>query len=92
MIPRPLYVDKIMAYADTPFVKVLTGIRRSGKSTILNMLMEKLQERGVPSENIVSMRFDSMEYEMMTAREMFAAAKARLRSVGKTYFFFDEVQ
>ena len=60
MIPRPLYVDKIMAYADTPFVKVLTGIRRSGKSTILNMLMEKLQERGVPSENIVSMRFDSM--------------------------------
>lgn len=92
MIPRPLYVDKIMAYADTPFVKVLTGIRRSGKSTILNMLMEKLQERGVPAENIVSMRFDSMEYEMMTAREMFAAAKARLRSVGKTYFFFDEVQ
>ena len=44
MINRPLYVDKIMAYTDTPFVKVLTGVRRCGKSTILKMIMEKLQE------------------------------------------------
>ena len=43
MIDRPLYVDKIMAYTDTPFVKVLTGVRRCGKSTVLKMIMEKLQ-------------------------------------------------
>jgi predicted AAA+ superfamily ATPase len=43
MINRPLYVDKIMAYTDTPFVKVLTGVRRCGKSTVLKMIMEKLQ-------------------------------------------------
>ena len=71
MINRPLYVDKIMAYTDTPFVKVLTGVRRCGKSTILKMIMEKLQqEHGIPSERIVSMRFDSMDYEDMTAKEM----------------------
>ena len=48
MIYRPIYVDKIMAFADTPFVKILTGVRRCGKSTILKMIMEKLRERGIP--------------------------------------------
>ena len=72
MINRPLYIDKIMAYTDTPFVKVLTGVRRCGKSTVLKMIMEKLQqEHGVSSERIVSMRFDSMDYEDMTAKDMF---------------------
>ena len=93
MINRPLYVDKIMAYTDTPFVKVLTGVRRCGKSTILKMIMEKLKsERGIPEERIVSMRFDSMEYEDMTAKEMFEAVRGRLNPNGKTYFFLDEVQ
>ena len=48
MIYRPSYVDKIMAYVDTPFVKILTGVRRCGKSTILKMIMSKLRERGIP--------------------------------------------
>ena len=42
MIYRPMYVDKIMAYVNTPFVKILTGVRRCGKSTILKMIMENL--------------------------------------------------
>lgn len=42
MIYRPMYVDDIMAYVDAPFVKVLTGVRCCGKSTILKMIMEKL--------------------------------------------------
>ncbi len=93
MIERPMYVDRIMAYTDAPFVKVLTGVRRCGKSTILKMIMEKLEkERNVPVERIVSMRFDSMEYEDMTAKEMYAAAKDRISPDGKTYFFLDEVQ
>ena len=93
MIYRPMYVDRIMAYVDTPFVKILTGVRRCGKSTILKMIMEKLnQDRGVPKERIVSYRFDSMEYEDMTAKQMFAELKGRLSSEGKTYFFLDEVQ
>lgn len=93
MINRPLYVDMIMAYTDTPFVKVLTGVRRCGKSTILKMMIEKLQkEQNIPSEQIVSMRFDSMEYEDMTAKDMFKAVKEKLSPNGRTYLFLDEVQ
>lgn len=93
MINRPLYTEKIMAYTDTPFVKVLTGVRRCGKSTILKMIMEKLQnEMGISVDQIVSMRFDSMEYEDMTANQMFADVKAKLSENKKTYLFLDEVQ
>ena len=93
MINRPLYMDKIMTYVDTPFVKVLTGIRRSGKSTIMKMIMDKLEnERHIPKENIISMRFDSMEYEDMTAKQMFETIKAGLSDQGRTYLFLDEVQ
>ena len=57
MIYRPLYVDKIMAYTDTPFVKILTGVRRCGKSTILKMITERLKtERNIPQERIISCR------------------------------------
>ncbi len=93
MIYRPMYADKIMAYVDAPFVKILTGVRRCGKSTMLKMMMEKLQiERNVPAERIVSCRYDSMEYEDMTAKQMYAHLKAQLSPDGKTYLFLDEVQ
>ena len=93
MIDRPLYVDKIMAYADTPFVKILTGVRRCGKSTILKMIMERLKtERNIPAERMISCRYDSMEFEDMTAKQMYAQLKERLCPDGKTYLFLDEVQ
>lgn len=93
LIYRPIYVEKIMAYTDTPFVKILTGVRRCGKSTILKMIMEKLRtERGIAEEQIVSYRFDSMEYEDMTAKQMYQELKSRLYPNGRTYFFLDEMQ
>ncbi len=92
MIDRPLYVDKIMAYTDTPFVKILTGIRRCGKSTILKMIMERLRDCGIPENRIVSYRFDSMEYEDMTAKQMYTELKGKLCQNGRTYFFLYEVQ
>ena len=93
MIYRPMYVDKIMAYVDTPFVKILTGVRRCGKSTILKMIMEKLKsERNVPAERIISCGFDSMEYEDMTAKQIYTQLKEQLSPDGKTYLFLDEVQ
>lgn len=92
MINRPMYVDRIMRYADAPFVKILTGIRRCGKSTILKMIMRELQNRGAADEQIVSYRFDSMEYDSMTAKEMFSDIKGRLCDGKKTYLFLDEVQ
>lgn len=93
MIDRPMYIDRISPYIDTPFVKILTGVRRCGKSTILKMIMQKLQKKhNVPAENILSYRFDSMEYEDMTAKEMFNLIKSKLQHSGKTYLFLDEVQ
>ena len=93
MIDRPLYVDKIMAYVDTPFVKILTGVRRCGKSTILKMIMERLKtERNIPEDRIISCRFDSMEYEDMTAKQIYTLLKEQLSPAGKTYLFLDEVQ
>ena len=92
MISRPSYVDKIMAYVDTPFVKILTGVRRCGKSTILKMIMSKLRECGIPESRIVSYCFDSMEFEDMTAKQMYSELKSRVSPEGKTYFFLDEMQ
>lgn len=93
MIYRPMYVDKIMAYVDTPFVKILTGVRRCGKSTILKMIMDKLEhERNIPAKRIICCRYDSMEYEDMTAKQMYAQLKGQLSPDGKTYLFLDEIQ
>lgn len=93
MIYRPKYVDKIMAYVDLPFVKILTGVRRCGKTTILKMITEKLKtERNIPEERILSYRFDSMLYEDMTAKEMYKDISGKLSSDSRTYIFLDEVQ
>lgn len=81
-----------MAFTDTPFVKVLTGVRRCGKSTIMQMIMDKLRERGISYDRIVSYRFDSMEYEGITAKQLYDMLKSRLSDSERTYLFLDEVQ
>ena len=92
MIYRPLYVEKILAYQDAPFVKILTGMRRCGKSTLLKMLAEKLKEQGVPSERILQYSFDSLEHaQIHTAKRLFAEIQRHL-AAGKTYIFLDEIQ
>ena len=92
MIFRENYVKNIMAFTDTPFVKVLTGVRRCGKSTIMQMIMDELRKRGVSEARIVSYRFDSMEYEGMTAKQLYEMIKTKLSDTEKTYIFLDEVQ
>ncbi len=92
MIFRPEYVDKISSYIDTPFVKILTGIRRCGKSTIMNMLRMEIEKRGISRERILHFNFDSLEYEDMTAKKLFVTIKERLSPDGKTYLFLDEIQ
>jgi len=93
MIPRPMYVEKIMAYVDTPFVKILTGVRRCGKSTILKMVVEELKKHGVPEERILHYDFDSMQYEdIKTAKLLYGEVKAKLLSGEKSYLFLDEIQ
>lgn len=82
-----------MAFVDAPFIKILTGVRRCGKSTILKLIMKRLvEERGIAPEQIVSYRFDSMEYDSYSAREMYALLKGALAPQRRTYLFLDEVQ
>lgn len=93
MIERPLYLDKIMPFVDTPFVKILTGVRRCGKSTILKMIIKKLrEEKHVDDEQILNYRFDSMEYEDMTTKELYLELKSKILQSKKTYLFLDEIQ
>ena len=92
MIYRPMYIEKIMSYVDTPFVKILSGVRRCGKSTILKMVAEKLRERGVPDERILTYNLDSLRYEGMTANMLYNEIRGVLQPDGKTYLLLDEVQ
>ncbi len=93
MIYRAEYVDKIMAYTDTSFIKILTGVRRCGKSTILKMIEETLrQKRGIEPSRILSYRFDSMEYDGMTSKQIYDELKSHISSEGRTYIFLDEIQ
>lgn len=93
MINRPIYVNRIMAYMDAPFVKILTGIRRCGKSTILKLLIEEMKKRGIRDEQVLYYSFDSLEYEdIKTAKALFAHLKQQLCATGKTYLFLDEIQ
>lgn len=93
MIYRKQYMDRIIPFIDAPLVKLLTGVRRCGKSTILLMLQEELMRRGVLPEQILSYRFDSLQYEEIdTAAKLYREVKAKLSPGKKTYLFLDEVQ
>lgn len=93
MIRRPLYIEKIMPYVDTPFVKILSGVRRCGKSTLLKMVMEELENRGIEKDRMLHYHFDSLEHEALkTATALYEEVKVHLHKEGKTYLFFDEIQ
>ena len=88
MIERPLYLDKIMPFVDTPFVKILTGVRRRGKSTILKMIIKKIKkEKNVDDEQILNYRFDSMEYEDMTTKELYLELKSKNNTIKKRHTY-----
>ena len=93
MIIRQKYIDKIMPYVDTPFVKVLSGVRRSGKSTILRMIVEELLRRGILPVHILTYNFDSLQHDdIKTAKKLYDEVKGKLNPGGKTYLFLDEIQ
>jgi uncharacterized protein len=82
-----------MKYAGTPFIKVLCGIRRSGKSTILQMIAGEFRKRGIPESCIIQYRFDSLEYDnLKTAKALYTEIKKRLVPDRKAYIFLDEIQ
>ena len=93
MILRPQYIKKIIPYVDTPFVKVLSGIRRCGKSTIFKMIIEELIKRDITSKQILYYTFESMQNdELRTAKKLYDDVRSKLNSNGKMYLFLDEIQ
>lgn len=93
MIYRKTYMDQIIPFIDTPFVKILTGVRRCGKSTVMEMIKEVLLQRGVSKENIISYCFDSLENEEIdTASKLYKEIKGQIRKDEKMYIFLDEIQ
>ena len=94
MIERPQYVNEIMKYMDKPFVKILTGVRRSGKLTIMLMIKEQLRQKGIQEERILHYNFDSLQYEnMKNSRALYEMLSEKLKkSKNRVYLFFDEIQ
>ena len=86
-------MDRILPFVDTPFIKILTGIRRSGKTTIMKMLINELKKSGIQDDQILTYNFDSLQYEeLKTAQALYAHLKQKLYPTGKTYLFLDEIQ
>ena len=93
MILRPQYIKALQVYRDMPLVKILAGIRRCGKSTLLEMLRDDLQMSGVPAEQIISMRYTSEDFDSgMTDKEMYHGIKVQMTGSGRYYLLLDEVQ
>lgn len=93
MIQRDLYLDNIKEFIDKPFIKVITGLRRSGKSTILNLLKEELLLRGIESHQIIYLNFESFNTsELLEARKLYNYVKENINSTKKYYIFLDEIQ
>lgn len=93
MIIRPHYMKMLKAYKDVPLVKILAGVRRCGKSTILEMLRDDLKKDGVPDDHIIFARYTSEDMnEGMTDREMYSSIKEKMTDEGKYYILLDEVQ
>ena len=82
----------MIAFQDTELVKVITGIRRCGKSSLMKLMVFHLKENGVDQEQIIQMNFESIEFQKMTAAHIYQYVKERVPDDKRTYMFFDEIQ
>ncbi len=92
MINRPLYLDKITPFIDRDLIKILVGIRRAGKSTILSEVADTIKRNGVAEQSIAQINFDSLDYSDIRDKQSFLALVKSLHASGIKYYFFDEVQ
>ncbi|MDD6489033.1 MAG: ATP-binding protein [Clostridia bacterium] len=93
MIIRPYYMNMLKKYRDVPLVKILAGIRRCGKSTILEMLKDDLIKSGILPDHIISMRYTSEDFDDgMTDKDMYKGIKAQMTDTKRYYLLLDEVQ
>ena len=92
MYDRKKYINKIMLYTDMPFIKIITGMQRCGKTTILHMIQDRLQiERGIPEAQCVYYRFDTMAYKEISSAYLEECLKQHIIPNKRTYFFLDEI-
>ena len=89
---RDIYLNQLIAFQDTEPVKVVTGIRRCGKSSLLKLMRKHLKETGIAQEQILSMNFESMEYRDMDVMAFYQFVKGRILPDKRMYLFFDELQ
>ena len=93
MINRPIYLNTLISFKDHEAIKVITGIRRCGKSSILALFAEYLKSVGVSNDNILQINFEDLQYGNMTYLELNNFIKEKLDSTeGKFYILLDEIQ
>lgn len=89
---RDLYLNKLIALQDTEPVKIVTGIRRCGKSSLLKLMIAHLKEIGITDEQIIEMNFESHAFRKMTSDDVYDYVKEHVDPQKRMYLFFDEVQ
>ena len=89
---RDNYLNKLIAFQDTEPVKVVTGIRRCGKSSLLKLMVAHLKETGIAAEQIIEMNFESFDFSKMSVEDLYRYVKERIIPGKRMYLFFDEVQ
>jgi predicted AAA+ superfamily ATPase len=93
MIERNSYLNQLLDWKDKNIIKVLTGIRRCGKSTILNQFQSYLMNHGVAENQIISINFEEMEFdELLDYKKLYQYIKERMVDHKRMYIFLDEVQ
>lgn len=93
MVERKEYLDELIGWKDEQVIKVVTGIRRCGKSTLLAQYQTWLKENGIADAQIVSINFEELEYEeLLDYKKLYAYLKKRLIPEKNTYIFLDEIQ
>lgn len=93
MINRPIYLNKLLSFKDKEPIKVITGIRRCGKSKLLDIFIEYLKTSGIKPENIIKYDFESLKFKDMTYQKLYKEVIEKTQNIsGKIYLFFDEIQ
>lgn len=93
MILRPDYIEAVKPFMDAPLVKILTGVRRCGKSTIFEMIHQELIERGIPEDHIIMKKYTEMDIpDTITAKQMYDELVSRVEDDKRYYFLLDEIQ
>lgn len=93
MILRTIYIEQVVGFINKPQIKILTGIRRSGKSTVLRLLKEELLQRGVSKQQIININFESFVYaDILNARKLYEYIKTQIKGSLKHFLLLDEIQ